>query len=706
MFKLTLSVSRIQIKTKSEGKLITDFVTKEFDVTPSFDLKDLFTSFLYSTNYWNKGKCSKKNYIGMYGMTVDVDNGITVDEAKELFKEYNYIIHTSTSHKADLPTKGGIKDRFRIILPFDPSLYNKYPTTEAAQAIYAIIIKKFPFVDPSCAEPARKYFPFLNSSYPQLFELYINDTGVYYKVDSGEFADMVLALTSAKKTRKFVGSPDDIADGNKKHIYWDTEVVLKDKVTKVKIKDFKEVTQSVFCPFCDDINSDGTSAWITFNSDGYPILVCDHCKSVGEGNEGKYYLPLNEKHNNLFYIDDKLYCVRVNPKTISIGKVPMAYLNTLPQDEQKRLLNWVARHRWLTSEDFKLQKIVDGYAEELSWKFLDDKTTLEIRIPPIPVDIKDNDYINRWIEEMLPDHAEFFKNYLALFCYYNHEKMPILIFTGPRKSGKTTIAEFMSSFFYDCHSDWDGADDQFNSYFEKRLLIVDEAIINKKEQYTRFKAITGRKDLKVNKKHKAEYQVANNVCVILLTNELTPMYLVNTECPTDPKDNQWFMYHLDRNGKPLNSRIGQELSARAGHYIRTELRTRFENLVATDISKDCRYGIPVPITSLLKEQFENAKTSLDYECDQVFLACINGVQKKDRNGMLMETIGPFDIVNTRDLQELIDACKVRNSNVKSFKEKMQTHGFLKTALLNKNGLDAWEVDPLGMSRLRTIKGTK
>jgi len=45
----------------------------------------------------------------------DIDDGLTVAEAKEMFKENEYLIYTTKSHQVD---KKGLKcDRFRIILP-------------------------------------------------------------------------------------------------------------------------------------------------------------------------------------------------------------------------------------------------------------------------------------------------------------------------------------------------------------------------------------------------------------------------------------------------------------------------------------------------------------------------------------------------------------------------------------------------------------
>ena len=126
MIKLALSVSKAEPKSKTEGMKVTEFKRADFEFDkPEEYIKKLFTTRLYSTNYWLDGRCSQKNFLGLYGVTLDVDAGLSLIEARELFKEYNYIIHTSTSHRAD-KGNSGVQDRFRVILPFDTSHYNDY----------------------------------------------------------------------------------------------------------------------------------------------------------------------------------------------------------------------------------------------------------------------------------------------------------------------------------------------------------------------------------------------------------------------------------------------------------------------------------------------------------------------------------------------------------------------------------------------------
>jgi len=70
-------------------------------------------------------------------LILDVDDGLTIAEAKDMFKEYKYLIATTKSHQVE---KKGLKcDRFRVIIPslniprgseyfeFTKILENKYP---------------------------------------------------------------------------------------------------------------------------------------------------------------------------------------------------------------------------------------------------------------------------------------------------------------------------------------------------------------------------------------------------------------------------------------------------------------------------------------------------------------------------------------------------------------------------------------------------
>jgi hypothetical protein len=169
--KFNLSVNNTRIKSKSQGKPLTGFSVKSFDLENPDDiikLSDLFQSNCYSNNQWTspkeedkadgyQGSCAKFNFVGMHGIVLDIDEpGLTIDDAKEKFKDHVYLIHTSSSHQVDIAEKGGIIDRFRIILPFEPQENDEphYNNKSDADRLYSVWAKTRAFEK---IEPKNKY---------------------------------------------------------------------------------------------------------------------------------------------------------------------------------------------------------------------------------------------------------------------------------------------------------------------------------------------------------------------------------------------------------------------------------------------------------------------------------------------------------------------------------------------------------------------
>ena len=73
-------------------------------------------------------------------LVLDIDDGLTITEAKEMFKEYKYLIATTKSHQVE---KKGLKcDRFRVILTS-----SDIPKGDEYFEFTKILEKKYPFID-------------------------------------------------------------------------------------------------------------------------------------------------------------------------------------------------------------------------------------------------------------------------------------------------------------------------------------------------------------------------------------------------------------------------------------------------------------------------------------------------------------------------------------------------------------------------------
>ena len=167
----------------------------------------------------------------------------------------------------------------------------------------------------------------------------------------------------------------------------------------------------------------------------------------------------------------------------------------------------------------------------------------------------------------------------------------------------------------------------FTPEAEKKLLIVEENICEDKSQYKTLKKYTGQPYLWVNKKYQMEYQVINNINLILLSNENIPLYVEKNELPTDEANNQFFVYEFPCLNGTSDAHFQEKLRERLGHYVHTELRSVFE-----DINKNyTRYGISVPITEYEKQLFENNVTNIEATTDMVLEKIENRISPTYRN---------------------------------------------------------------------------
>ncbi len=120
-------------------------------------------------------------------------------------------------------------------------------------------------------------------------------------------------------------------------------------------------------------------------------------------------------------------------------------------------------------------------------------------------------------------------------------------------------------------------------------------------------------------------QNLNNLKIIITTNDAKPIFLKAKEEPKSENTNNFFIYRVpDVDASDINENLGQMLEERLGHYVRTELRVRFEHLMAAR-GKNNRYGIPAPITPLARSLFASAVTTIEIEAEELARHLIFGV---------------------------------------------------------------------------------
>lgn len=622
-----ISINPDKVHSKQEGQTKTVFDVVNLDLTDTAHLNEVFRNHVHSMNAWQPGTTrSKDNYAGMFGLALDADDGkVTIDQARENFAEYNHVIYTSTSHMEDKPGHGGVQPRFRVILPFDPSIRFHYPDPLDADTVYAWAKKQFPDYDPSVFERGRVLFPNMNAD-PDRFELYANPDGDWYEIPSDDLKRLkeLESLTGpgfdGRIKNSTLGKP-----GNKtKYLQPDTEIVLPDKRTRYTVESIKPYLQTqpdwkqpCYCPFCDDLNSESASAFIQLTDKGFVEMHCSHCQSVGD----QHYFKEDPVEPGMFMLEDKMMRVQTKADNAYVTRMNEDYIR---ERHRKPVRAYLARCRNIPSAQFTVERLASAAHDKVDFDLDVDSGVLQIQVPSaIPVKTKDNAFIDQWLDGLFGQHSDFIKDWLALYCYTNYQKLPVIVLTGPRAAGKTTFAEIVAEIFPDLSIDWTGDQATFTPAFTKKLLMVEENYINKKSQYMQLKMVTGSEYLTVNEKYTPQYRVRNNTNIIMTTNESRPMFLKHDEKPDDPNRNNFFIWEVPPITK-VNPRIKADILNRLGHYIQTELLSRHKKWEAKRDQSEARYGIPCPITDLANDLYDTAHTNIEADAEILAEALVKG----------------------------------------------------------------------------------
>lgn len=675
--KFNLSVNNTPVQTKKQGSGITGFSVKSFDLGEERDIKklhQLFQSNCYSNNVWGKvkekdkaegytGSCCKKNYIGMFGIVIDIDEpGMTLEEAKECFKDYIYILHTSSSHLVNKPDKGGAIARFRLILPFEPAADNTswYTSKSEAERLYNFLKKRFPFADPSVFEIARKYYPFAGQDRSK-YEFHFNSKGKYISFDTFDAFDAFPEEVNNKEITDgvqtyLINKADSAAGDNadsveaKPGVHYNSttgepyyspsgeDYLLPDEVIKVKLGNdwksiaFQELKENMllkdiqkvvaYCKACDDINSQSASAFIYKDFHGFFVMECDHCRSELEkkGNKGtcdgdvtQYRWQEYPISSAVFSQNKKIYEIKVRSAE-HIGPHELSREEWKNGKEADFAFQYVKKNRYFLSTNFTINYFstpeLDSDMPMYALNF--DRNEINISYPIAKGEIEDNPFIDEYIDGIFGKYSEFIKDWLALYTFTNYQTMPVLILVGGRATGKNTFVQMVGNIYPMLWAQWSGDRESFNGFYSKKLLWIDEnAFGDKKSQYDEIKFLTGNEYVTVNEKFQPRYRVRNNIKVILTTNDFKPLAVKNEEAPKSEKDNNFFFFEFPEITVDKRDRsIGDKLQKRLGHYCRTELKKRFENISSRN-DLTCRYVIPCPITEYSKRVYVTAKTDLE-----------------------------------------------------------------------------------------------
>jgi hypothetical protein len=525
--------------------------------------------FNFSLITWAGGLREEQKFLKSIGFTGDNDKaGLTMEEAHARLVKLglNHIIIPSRSHTKD-------HHRFHIILFFDVPVFS----ANAYKRIAAKIVEEIlPESDDSVTDAAR----FIYGS-----------------------PDNASAIVYLDGKNYEISDEDGLWDGN-------LEIKDKDGATR-QAHDFTEKTP-IYCPFHEDSNP---SAFIEYSDKSANWFI--HCSSCDE----TFWMEQDKSHLervcepywsygtdvwDFGMINDEFFYEKLGNTKFHIQT------KTEEGDDKKNAIRYLVNNkhiRHLSRIDYlsDISTNESFYAVDLS------TGVISAHHRAIPVDVRDNIYIDQYLSDRFGVHQGFIKEWLAVYCHSNYRKLPSLIFSGGRGTGKSTFAEIVAEIFPTLSFQWSGNEEGFTYEVEKKLLIVEENLSDKVSQYKILKKYSGQKYATVKKKFKDPYQVRNNTNIILLSNELIPLFVSRDELPTDTRNNQFFVYEFSQLTGSIDPQLQEKVLARLGHYIRTELKGVYDGLSASGF----RYSIDVPITDSERELFAANTSDLESDVDML-----------------------------------------------------------------------------------------
>ena len=633
----------------------------------------------YIASELENGYRSKSNVKAVYNIILDFDEGhpsfqdfITLAGPYE----FSWVAHTTVNHQKakkdstgnDIPNTA--VDKYRVIIPLrEPISESEY---EACKEVW---LKRFPLIDTSSFEGSRYYM--VNPNAEVHFHDYKDQTG-----DSAFFDPFEAGMIRASKKSKGINLAAKVKELEKLSFTPDLEVetsagqkVLMGAITK---------HTPVICPFCnpaDRQNPTKHNAFVDFNDKGKRFLSCssenktywevestetiaDTCEKFWSYNTSVYEAGMMSDVFSLENISEKKFYVKVGADSKEDKNTYFDYLVT---NKHLHRLN-------------RIDNTGDVNADETTFSF--DQTTgnITVRVKALPVNIQDNDLIERYLESVFGQYKDFIKQWLAVYVYTNYVKLPTLIFTGDRGVGKNTFAQSIMSIFPALSVTANDLQNNFTPFAEKKLLVIDESDANGKVQYKMLKKFSGQKFLEVNKKYLPQYQVQNNLNIMLLSNDELPIYVERDEIPTDSRNNQFFVYKFQPHAD-FDAQLEEKIIDRLGHYVRSELRSVFSSLNINTF----RYAIDTPITPEEQKLFNNSVTDIEAEADRLIEYIENKVTdpswylyKFTQAGIIPssffhETISSHKVNKTKVIQNLQKRGYLTNDPVSRYQIEKQRH---------------------------------
>lgn len=138
--------------------MMGDAHTRTAEVKTVAELATLATKNKYSLGLFKKNHRTSANFEQTEAIGLDIDGGMSLDEAKRAFAGFKHAILPTRNHRKE--KNGVIADRFRVIL------FLSTPITDADTyyATWFALKRQYPASDDACKDPSRMFFPSIEAA--------------------------------------------------------------------------------------------------------------------------------------------------------------------------------------------------------------------------------------------------------------------------------------------------------------------------------------------------------------------------------------------------------------------------------------------------------------------------------------------------------------------------------------------------------------